>query len=686
VNSFTDLPDLVRDSVVKGKDPKEPVRNPGEGKIPPGSWHNRLVSFAGTMFNNGITSAEGLYKVMLAYAGENFDTSVEPLDKEKVAQIARNAAANFEAAKPTAVSPDWVKPTDTSDPLAADIGGEKQWLQAALELTELRKGIELVKDESGKTRAVKKAAHIVNTEVFAFVVKTLKHGMKARFFVDAYPYVFLPRETRIYDFHNDEAVYQILSRFGLLCTERHYDLVQENLHQKILFQGTPVHIEKFGCMRGEAIYVNNGRGGIIKITADNFEEVPNGTDDVYVINRHLQAWPSLDRERLSALTASLNNGGKVSDSKLCQMLNAYFEEDEKLTGAQYQQLVLLRFLSLFLGNIDLRPIMLALGPQNSGKSTLWEKIMWTFYGTNFVSSGLPPKLADFISAITNHQIQVFDNIDRAAFGNTHTDYPTYVDLMCKSATGGKISLRKLYENNIDKNYDLRCDIFLTARVNPFPSNYSDLLRRTLIFPIRLPTQEEHRTTESMKAALRRDEEIIKLEILVRLQFVLRALLGCKEEQTPISEMASFETYTMRVAQYEGWDAEMRLIWEGYSGAYKERLTEDSPLINFVRCWLGKRGNVGRKARTGQIYRDLTDMLGTKFTQHFRSDAAFGRKLKENLSALGLLGIHTQFKDGSTVYWFEPSPEQVGQCKNAYEDSVSRWRQEFGEQPDPDVID
>jgi hypothetical protein len=117
------------------------------------------------------------------------------------------------------------------------------------------------------------------------------------------------------------------------------------------------------------------------------------------------------------------------------------------------------------------------------------------------------------------------------------------------------------------------------------------------------------------------------------------------------------------------------------------MTEDSPLINFVRCRLGREGNVGRRARTGQMYRDLADMLGTKFRQYFRSDATFRRKLKENYSALGLLGINKLFKDGSTTYWFEPTPSQVGLCKNAYVDSVSRWRQrqESEEQPDPNVI-
>src|ERR1035441_7891302 len=100
-----------------------------------------------------------------------------------------------------------------------------------------------------------------------------------------------------------------------------------------------------------------------------------------MLNKHLTEWPVLDFDQMQKIDVGLDGkGGKVTASKLCQFLNAYFEES-KLTSVQYQQLVILRYLSLFLGVgvIDLRPIMLASGVQNSGKSTLWEKIMWLFY-------------------------------------------------------------------------------------------------------------------------------------------------------------------------------------------------------------------------------------------------------------------------------------------------------------------
>jgi hypothetical protein len=77
------------------------------------------------------------------------------------------------------------------------------------------------------------------------------------------------------------------------------------------------------------------------------------------------------------------------------------------------------------------------------------------------------------------------------------------------------------------------------------------------------------------------------------------------------------------------------------------------LIGFVRRWLGKEGNVERRVRTGQMYQELEDEYGRAFTQNWRTDAAFGRRLKENYSAMALLGINKMLLDGSTTYWFNP---------------------------------
>ena len=135
----------------------------------------------------------------------------------------------------------------------------KAWKMAAEQLVEVRKGVETVKDDKGKEKVVKKFRHVVDDEILNYIHNILKNVMDAKYFVDAYPYIFLPLENTVYKFHSSEDAYRLLSRFGLRLTQRDYDLAQANLHDEILMYGTKTHIEKFGCMRGEAIYINNGR-------------------------------------------------------------------------------------------------------------------------------------------------------------------------------------------------------------------------------------------------------------------------------------------------------------------------------------------------------------------------------------------------------------------------------------------
>jgi hypothetical protein len=74
---------------------------------------------------------------------------------------------------------------------------------------------------------------------------------------------------------------------------------------------------------------------------------------------------------------------------------------------------------------------------------------------------------------------------------------------------------------------------------------------------------------------------------------------------------------------------------------------------------------------------------------WRSSAVFGKRLKENKTALRVLGGETKPLHGNQLYKFEPSPEQMERCRDAWSDSAqSRY---FGDDalgvPDTkDVLD
>jgi hypothetical protein len=552
-----------------------------------------------------------------------------------------------------------------------------KWERYAKALDIVREGKESYCTDDGKIKTRKKPKHVVDEEIFQFVLTEII-SPNCKLYFDAYGYLFAPGDNRIFNWSNDNDAYEFLANLHLRLTQADAKLVRENVALHILVRGEHSRIEKFGCMKGDAIYVNDGRGGMFKLTPEEMSEVPNGTDGVLMLAPEVKPWPTIvgNEARINAIAKQIGyKGGRIADSALCRHFTGKFEEGS-LTTSQYQQLLLLRYLSLFVGNtIALRPILMSMGEQGSGKSTLWEKFMWLLEGEEYESGALPSNLRSFIAAITNSQVQVFDNIDGMNFSNPKSEASSYIDLMCKASTGGQIPIAQLYETNVSRTYSLRCDLFFTARVNPFPSHRSDLARRMLFFPVRKPETDEYVTVEQMKADLHADAEEMKLETLVRLHYILKAIVANREAYAPLSEMHSYENWTRRIAVFEGWGEEMVAIWQGCKTTYQERVTEDSPLIDAVRRWIGSdpEKNAGRWTRASEIYKELSEKYYRQVTDAWRSSAVFGKRIKENFSALRLLGIEKKVLDGVTMYRFDCSPTQVEQCTTSYEDSVPSWR-------------
>jgi len=554
---------------------------------------------------------------------------------------------------------------------------ELTWNDLADQLDMIRIGTEEYEDTHGQIRKRRIPRHMVEEQVYQFVLRAFEE--RSKFFFDAYPYLYLPDEEAIVKFHNDDEAHALLGRLRLRVEQYDTKLCRSNLELHILANGEETRVEKYGCWRGDHIFVNNGRGGMFKIGAKQISEVPNGTDGVLMLAPEVQPWPELTDEnqvKMRVISKRLGTVGlKVTeDSALCQHLDAFFE-CQGLVPAQYQQLFLSRYLSLFLGgaNLKLRPILMALGEQNSGKSTLFEKPMWLLVGPSYESEALPGDLRSFVAAVTNNQVKIFDNVD-----GSDAEKLGYIDIMCKCATGGRIPIAQLYSTNVERMFELRCDLMFTARYNPFPAHRSDLSRRTLFFPIRRPTPEEYRTVEAMQRDLMADAEEMKLETLIRLRNILRGLLANKDkEYSPVSEMHSYETYTMRCADHEGWAGEMQEIWKGYRGDYQRRIAEYAPIVDEVKKWIGFKSlsspltapvfpNSGRWVKVSELWQELTKIAGPDIT--WKNESTLGRALERHLSALRVLGVEKKLLNGSKRYRFSPDEQQMKECAAAWEDA------------------
>ena len=545
------------------------------------------------------------------------------------------------------------------------------WSEIAAELDKIRCRTETVLDEHGKPKTKSLPPHIGDMKVYRHVVKSVE--AQGELYFNTFPYLYLPSEHRLIQFREDATdTTELLLSLNLLITQRDYSLVLKNLEQHIIANGQGVDVDKIGCYRNSAIYVNKGDGQLLKITEDGITVEHNGADGVLMYEPSLMPWPdpTEHEEKMEDLTKLVGGKGMLlrNDTPLRQYLRANWDM-QGLTPGEYEQLFFTRYLSLWIANsLKLWPIMAATGEPNNGKSTAFEKLMWLLYDPNYESENLPDNRRSLLAKVTNGGIAVFDNVDGANMSDLG-----FIDTFCKCATGGTEPIAALYKTNVLKNFNLRCNLFFTARA--WNEERGDLARRTLFFPVRTMSREE-RTDVGIIAARVQDQSYrrtLQLETLVRLQLVLRAMNALGQKQyVGESGMLDYEFWTRRVAEFEGWEEDMRRIWEIQYKQGQTQAASVNTMVQTVRLWLGKVGaddsmpNVGRIVQPSEMFKEIYELNEkTKQKHTYTSVVSFGRALERNISELHTLGIEQRGSPGHRKYVFRPSEDAGEQCREIY---------------------
>ena len=659
------------------------------GKIQQGNRNDTMFRLSCALRNQGL-AGQAIWDAIKA---QNIAVCVPPLSQDELREIVKGVIKHYEPGDPAGWRgfDDSRLPVDETEPEPVDetvaetpasISGLSEdvavdWEAQALVLDGIRDSMRILRDDDGnplKTEmgAIKKTRipnHIRQEEVRKFCLDAIRQ--RAKLFVDGFGYAFLTAERRIIRLGAGEDIPGLLGRLHLRATQPDTDLIREELEQYALEHGERSKIERLGCWRNQKCYINTGRNTMLRLDGEKIDQLACGDDGVYMLieGKPLLPWPELTSEWLAEIaTVQERLAGKgmlAGDTPLCRQLMAnYDEEGGFLVAAQYRQLLLSRVLSFWLRGVSsMRPILLATGEQNTGKSTLFDRIMWTLYGPDYESGALPTDIRSFLAAVTSSSLRQFDNIDGA-------DLTGYWDYLCKSASGGDVSIAVLYRTNVERLYTIHCDLMLTARQNPSPSHRSDVSRRILHFPL-APSTGRVRGRDEMRretAALRHE---LLTEIVARLGLVVRALRGTENYvvQEPISQMVDYETYTMRVADYEGWGAEMQAIWTGVMGQYRDAITEDAPLVMALRRWLGRglnsTQNVGRELTSAQLYDEMARQQGDEFTRTYRNASAFGRALRTHMTTLRVLGVQRRKShEGVRFVSFRPDADELARCLSA----------------------
>lgn len=545
------------------------------------------------------------------------------------------------------------------------------WSEIASELDTIRCRTRVVLGEDGKQKQKTLPPHIGDMKVYQYVVKSVE--AQGELYFSTFPYIYLPSEHRLIQFREDATdTTDLLLKLKLLITQRDYALVLKNIEHHIIANGESVEVDKLGCYRNGAIYVNKGDGQLLRITENDITVEHNGIDGVLMYEPSLLPWPDPNEHKDEVEKLKELVGGQAmllrADTPLRQYLRANWDK-QGLTPDEFEQLFFTRYLSLWIANsLKLWPIMAATGEPNNGKSTAFEKLMWLLYDPSYESENLPDNRRSLLAKVTNGGIALFDNVDGANMSELG-----YIDIFCKCATGGTEPIAVLYKTNVLKNFNLRCNLFFTARA--WNEDRGDLARRTLFFPVRTMSREE-RTDVGIISARIQDldyRRTLQLETLVRLQLVLRAMNALEQKQyVGESGMLDYEFWTRRVAEFEGWEENMRRIWEIQYNQGQTQAASVNTMVQTVRLWLGKIGgddsmpNVSRIVQPSEMFKEIYDLNEKTNQKHtYTSVVSFGRAMERNITELHTLGIEQRGAPGHRKYVFRPTEDAAAQCREIY---------------------
>jgi hypothetical protein len=133
------------------------------------------------------------------------------------------------------------------------------------------------------------------------------------------------------------ALLERLRYLGLLANESHTTTVEKNLIVRAA-RSRERKVHHLSYMGDSAIYINVGRCRMLKITGENIEEVPVGTDDVVLIDTDGIKWPSLKklRDHIDELQPSIGRTCTKlrPDLPLTQLLTTRWSKQSSTTPEQ----------------------------------------------------------------------------------------------------------------------------------------------------------------------------------------------------------------------------------------------------------------------------------------------------------------------------------------------------------------
>ena len=437
-----------------------------------------------------------------------------------------------------------------------------------------------------------------------------------RFYRTYTAYYFFNNKTKqLLNIDSDEFNALLTRCSSLNPTEIEFRYVKESIKAIIVSDSPLIEAHRFAYFEkgNGCLYVYNNAQQIYKLDGHTIELVDNGMDDILF----------LDDPYADTITISQGSGNeKLVENLLVNRIN--FSQGNGISLNPYEQRLLLRvciYGGFFKSIMQGRPILAFIGPKGSGKSHICRSIGKILIGTKFNVSSMTTE-EGYYTAVTNNTLAAFDNVDGSI--------KWLNDALAITATGGFVEKRELYTTNRNVRFNLDSLIMINSRTPQFKRD--DVADRLIIFKLERFTHfknEEHLIRELLDS-----RNQIWGELLENLNKIVKIL---RENQNPLPtafRMAAWAEVAWKIAECFKKGEEFLHILNKMSLTQSHFTLEDDLLWIGLQEWLQKPQNRGREVTTGELYKELEEIMGEqKWQSHYKSPIALGKRLKNVISNL-----------------------------------------------------
>lgn len=415
-------------------------------------------------------------------------------------------------------------------------------------------------------------------------------------------YYFHEPTKRLYQMFDPYFIAFVEKEFMLNSTEKEYAFVKAALASYAINYGDLVDVRQFCYFDGErnVVYITQFDGGVLRIEADGWKIVPNGTESVFFVDNADVSDPWEVKEEMTLADGLAELTRYASDISF----------DLAHASAETQgSLFLLWVISLFFGSaMQTVPIAAVIGGHGSGKSYAFKRLLKLMYGESSDVTTIKNEDQDaFEAAVVGSHLVVFDNVDSdSAFLN---------DSLATVATRSLITRRKLYTTLSKTTFRPSCFIGITSRTPHF--NRPDIVDRLLIFRTnrRLKFRREPAVTDAQRGRFFG-------ALIPVIRSVLVAITEGKRPDEVNIRMADWSTMAICIGRGIGWDdAKIDSIIGSSESRRKEFLSEESPLVEIVQQWLADNYSREDRAYTAsELAKDWNAYLdqGSRFKYNRRN--------------------------------------------------------------------